>query len=577
MHFTFLLGILGFLQASFLPGQLILQPYKQQLPLLARLAYGLCLSVVANYVIGVVLLLMGWLTQPVLIGIISVEVVTLFIMSCCRPLQHIRPLWQRLSQCRHDLCASPWGCVVFYGALLTLLAYVLLVLNHYGQVFYVGDDLFAWNSWAHALAAGKIPKTQGYPLLFPMNQAMIYVLMGTLPQITILFFSVLLMSLFPLACLVILWDECLRKATHAKALGVVLIGALFIVMQKRYVGSGYVDIPTACLSFAAIMGIVRVSDAQLPPRFLISVVGLIAAGAMVGKQAGALTGILTVVMTGIWYQWRWRIVLSQIVLCLIIGASWYVFYFYFYDPHGMSMKVHELTQGMYGHDTLLQRLWHAAHLLKGLYWVCFVLSLVAMVVSHQVRWLVLLMVIVGTAIWAYGFSYDDRNIAIVLPFLGMSAAIGLVAVLKKLPHWNLMRFSSRWWGVVALILFAVLSQFKPFSLSKMQQHQNQQFIRMLTPASTVQMLLGYEKSHGFEGKIATNWPSIRYIPGIKPYAMWVSDNELASAIMSHKVSYVLVDRDSSWHPLVQYFVKNELLQPVSYADNVVLYQVRRGH
>jgi hypothetical protein len=573
MHFSFFLGVLGLLQASFLPGQILLQPYKQRLPLLARLAYGLCLSVVANYIIGAVLLLLGWLTQPVLISIIAVEMIVLFIMSWRSPIV-AQPFWYRLIACRSTLCHHSWGCVAFYGALLSLLAYTLLVINHYGQVFYVGDDLFSWNSWAHVLAAGHIPKTQGYPLLFPMNQAMIYVLMGTLPQVTILFFSVLFMALFPLACLLILWDECLRQPSHAKALGVVLIGALFAVMQKRYVGSGYVDIPTACLGFAAVMGIVRVSEQELPPSFLMTVVGLIAAGAMVGKQAGSLAGIVVLIMTGIWYQWRWRIALVQVLLFLLIGASWYGFYFCFYDPHGMSMKVHELTQGMYGHDTIMQRLWHAAHLLKGFYWICFLLSLVAMIISRQVRWLVLLTVVLGSVIWAYGFSYDDRNIAMVLPFLGFTAAIGLVAVLKTMACWNLRKLSIHWWGLIALILLVVLSQLKPFSLSKMQRHQDRQFIRMLTPESTVQMLLGYKKLHGFSGKIATNWPSIRYIPGVKQYAVWVSDSELAVVVHLRKVHYVLADRDSSWYPIAQQLVRKGELQPVSYANDVVLYQVK---
>ena len=58
------------------------------------------------------------------------------------------------------------------------------------------------------------------------------------------------------------------------------------------------------------------------------------------------------------------------------------------------------------------------------------------------RWLILLVAAPFGFLWALGFSYDLRNLALAVPFLGAAAGIG-IAELGGLLRWNVGRRASR--------------------------------------------------------------------------------------------------------------------------------------
>jgi hypothetical protein len=576
LNMTFFWGMLALAQTLVLPGQLLLQPYKKHLPVLTRLVVGIPLSLTVSYLIGVILLAVGCFLPWVLRSIVAVELVILMILANRLPALQ-QPFWQRYQQAYHKMATSALGKVLFYGALLVLLWAASIIATRYGQVFWVNDSLISWNGWARALAESHIPQTYSYPWLLPINQAVTYVMIGLPPALHIDLFAVLLMSIFPLLCLLALWDRFLAQPQKVHLLGILIIAWLMYSIFGGFLGQGYAHIPTATIAFVTMMALLIGIDAKLPAHFFVMVIGLLMAGVAVAKQAGIWFGPVIILLTAVWYRRSAMVIVGQILMWLLLGISWYGFN-HFYHPGRTQQLLQFLTHAIYHGEGWWQRVVGVFKEPHKWFWICMILALYAMKTDRFARWVVPGVVLLGTLIWALGFSYGYRNVAIVIPFLGYCSAIGLAAIAQwpkmkalrvNITAWTLKRMPAFWIVLVVLVVFA-LSQQTRWSVAQYRSNQAESFRQLLGPSAN--MLYGYASRHGLDGTVATLDGRLIFLPQTQGNVRYIRPEKLISAVDTGQVQYII--SDSEYKPYIQHLLHQDKLVPVSYTYHSVLYQVQ---
>jgi len=576
LHMTFFWGMMALAQVLWLPGQLLLQPYKKYLPLLTRLLIGVPLSLTVSYLIGVILLAVSCFVPWVLRSIVVVELIIMMILASRLSTPH-RPFWQRYQQAYQQVTSSIWGNMLFYSAVLVLLWASSIIVTRYGQVFWMNDSLISWNHWAQQLAVSQVPQSYSYPWLFPMNQAITYVMIGLPPELHIDLFAVLLMSVFPLLCLLALWDRFLWQPQKVNLLGIVIIAWLMYSIFGGFLGHGYADIPTASVAFVTMMALLVGIDTKLPAHFFMVIIGLLIVSTSVAKQAGIWFGLVIILLTAAWYRRSAKIIYVQLLMWLLLGVSWYIFV-HFDHPGRTEQLLYYLTHGMSHGEDGWQRVMHVFKEPHKWFWLCLILALYAMKVNRFSRWIVPGVVVLGTMIWAIGFSYDYRNVAIVIPFLGYCSAMGLAAIAQwpkvqamrtGMAIWTSNRTPTFWLGLAVLVIF-VLSQEPRWSVAQYRSNQAKSFRQLLGP--TADMLYGYDKQHGLEGTVATLDGTLTHLPPTQAKVRYVLPSQLIEEVNTGRIRYIIASVE--YQPYIEQLLKQGRLVPVCYTYHSTLYQVR---
>jgi hypothetical protein len=125
-------------------------------------------------------------------------------------------------------------------------------------------------------------------------------------------------------------------------------------------------------------------------------------------------------------------------------------------------------------------------------------------------------------LWAFFFSYDLRNVTLLLPFLGLSMAIGTLVLLKYVLRWiptlHLPK-TNIWYGILlmAILVLAVISV--KYDKQYLLQKEAEQ-ARLLMGDSTMNTrLFDLYYSKQLKGKILSGYEFLKYLPGVKQYYM----------------------------------------------------------
>jgi hypothetical protein len=475
------LGFLSFVQLTILPGWLITWRWRAP-SWLARVLVAFGLSLLFNHLLVLLLVALGWLGHPVVLGLVSVELLVL-LWLLYRSHWAIIPRSVTLlfpDDLSDDITLPRWlGRTLFWliitaaaAALWTILARVIS-LNP--GVFDLWDDFVSFNHWAVEWYNGIVPsKTQWYPQLVPTNWALAYQIMGSSD---IQFFVKAVMGVFPIAILLTFIDLFYRSKRAAFLLGLSFTTVLFLALSSVFIGSGYVDIPVTFFAFLA--GAMLLPD-LFAKRFIPSHVimaGVLVAGAGLTKQAGLFTILPLLIWVGLlaWGQKKkWllvgRRVLSIFLIFGVLIAPWYGYKFWQMQTGRDTSEVVIIESAVVrtiGERTVFGR-WlygvqevgvhtsgqlllsaHLASIDKGkLIWsasrqpisspVIFTIMwgliiLLGLALANPVAGLVILTVVIPFfLIWAAKYSYDFRNLDLALPFFGLAWGFGLIQLIQLL-------------------------------------------------------------------------------------------------------------------------------------------------
>ncbi len=333
-------------------------------------------------------------------------------------------------------------------------------------------------------------------------------------------------------------------------------GLLVAVLRFRMIGSGYADVPLAFFAFAAVYALLlgqNAEGAKMRHRYLM-VGAVLAAGSALTKQTGLYIALVYPLLAWLFVLrsgpqgglWRHaRVLLRSALLIGVLVGPWYLYKFAEFhaakDHNNTALLVYDIHEGR----NLPQRMSHGASMLAEattpLGAVLLLLAIGAALRDPVQRWLVGLVVAPLGLIWAAAFSYDLRNLALILPFAGAAAGTGLwraaerlgawargwpvatrvqhadVGQIANLPHsWRVGNLPHSMRGlrvghVAGLLALAVVATCLCVSEKTLRERQERQQ-RLVGIPKLNQRLYAYVESHGDPAVIATDYQALAWLP-----------------------------------------------------------------
>jgi hypothetical protein len=543
-----ILGNLAVIQIIFLPGFLLLQPFKlKKVGIFSTLIFSFGLSLLANYTGIFLLTALGLYTAPVIYAICALECILLIKVlwpAFSTPLQqaatdglaNLRSMvasWSIFLPDDEDRKRNPSRLIYLVLIVILLLLSVdafiwlfKLLIYNYGEVFQTWDAIRSWNPWAVGWARNTFPDlSMLYPQLIPANWSLTYVFMGT-SQVQ--FYAKWIMPLFTIFTLLILVDLGLEH----KTLGFLVAAVIARYMIKKFLGDwitdGYVDIPLMFFAFLSVFPLIK-AIYQTDPKIKLTYVflgALFTAGAGVTKQGGLFMVIAYPILAYFLvikdlkgYQPRIPLWAGYLLIILVLVTPWYLYkevtFIKGVDITGIDYVTHE----WYGNATLFERITNAAISLEK-YLAVYIAAILAFPLLNKTYRLILLAIVIPyTFFWAGYVSYEVRTLSLVFPFVCLVAGMGIdrfiqitLDFLSRL-HWERIKLYPLPIFIVAGLIFlgARLEAQTPNSvLIDTQVAQQKKLVLPRLNDRIYQALAAREPG----AIILTNYPLIGYLPGL---------------------------------------------------------------
>ncbi len=534
----FIIGLLAFLQTTFIPGFLLLKYTKTKIDKIRQLVYGFGLSLLINYLLVFLLTITG-IYRPFTLYIIlfSEGILLVYYYWKHRPPGYIKLDFPQYAASLKRFIASH---SLVYNLLLlisfaVILWYVFLFFYFMGGVFEHWDPVVGWNRFALDWADNRLPDhSWRYPQLIPANWSLSYVLLQNTDAQC---FAKAIMPLFSIGVLLLFLDAGLRipKRKNLFLTGLILYGIFLAYMyDPSYIASGYVDIAVSFFAFLAFHAVHRFGEENNRGNFSQVWRGVVfASAAAVTKQSGLF--ILAVILVWAFIRiFKNRrtfspkktagIILVVLLTVTIISVSWYALK-QIHIQSGKDESGIEMVQRAHHGAGYVERFTgavtklavHRHPKLQFLFYTGILVMLLGLF-HRQSRRVTLFIVIPYTLIWGFFFSYDFRNLGPVIPFMALAAAGGLAFLRKllrggkKIPVVNIPVFPL----IIVVLLGLAAMNFTFLEKDTIIRGQINKKMKMGdTELNT--LLYRFHKEQAITGKIATNYQYLRYLPGLEQF------------------------------------------------------------
>ena len=420
----FFWGMVSILQLCYIPGSLLVLAFLGQRKWYEMIPLAFGLSLLANYIVVFVLVLLKIYTRHVMIGIIAVELIVYFYMLYRKNNCATVPAYDSQKEKLVSIKLLENLHILLIVAICMTWVYVL---QHAGDIFQGWDAVVSWNRWAVDWASNRIPNQMWhYPQLLPAGWSVSYVLMN---DVHIQFFAVLTCLFFiPMAAhaFFVLYN----KSNRIEAVIAALVFFAVAIGMELHKLIGFADFPVAVILVLALACLIIASNQGISEKESIRYValGLILAGTTgVVKQAG-IFGYITYIalMIGYWrdnYLPRNLLSRKMIILCFIgtifLVFSWYMFVRWRIAIGIDSSEIGYVTDGIYKGRGYLDRIAQTLHRFPTP-WVVTGLALPGLFLRRTK-----IITICGTIyslLWGCFWSYDVRNFSVALPILAFAIA-----------------------------------------------------------------------------------------------------------------------------------------------------------
>ena len=474
------------------------------------------------------------------------------------------------------------------SAFILALGGVLLYIKSFAfpqnATFVSYDAVVSWNRWALDWYHNQFPTlTYNYPQLIPTNWSIIYQFIGEdQVKIFVKTFMGLIEVFIPLTIF---------------ALGIIKRRAVFFtgtfltcLLQVKFgsLSSGYVDSAVAFFGLLSIVFLFLAQDEKVKTKY-IYLGALFTAIATVTKQAGLWSVLTYLLLVFILHketvhQKIHRILLKIAATDLIIILPWNI-YNQIQISKGLDHSVlHHVITLSSQNRTTLQVISHAInHILLYLKnpfipgTILLILLLILLFFSYKDNFwkkITSIVILPYAVIWIFFFSYDIRNFNLIVPLIGLSAAVGLhnlsnlnsrlqnkftnassidikTVVVKSVE--KIESISDKIKPVYLLIAFLIVILFLPLiypnsylieSSIEDQKMNDNHFLN--------QALYDYQEMYGFNGKILTAYQILNYLPGLENYYIGGSETNIdyINKLNQPEVAYGLA-KPNSMHPEVK--------------------------
>jgi len=582
------LGILSIFQITFLPGLVVSQLVKLR-GMWNIILVSLALSPIINYLLVFITTVLGLYNQPVTLMFFGIELA--FLIYLTYPIlnktlgqifkyQEIAIFFDEYLNKNNDtigwikIFTKIILAIIFSFAVFVILYYISIYAALKSSVFTTWDAVVSWDRWAVDWYNNHLPiQTWHYPQLIPANWSLTYQFMG---DSRIKFFAKDFMGFIEVYILLTIFTLGIVRREVGYFFGVIFTAWLQWVLGSR--GNGYVDSSVAffALSSVACLLISEKGDNQSKSIY-IYLGAIFAAGAAVTKQAGlwvvlAYPFLLFFINNK---EENRRYVYSHIPGILVIYTL-IIFPWYGYKEYQIrtSKEVSEISYVISLVDpskSWPQRLENSFTLIKDHFKliserVIVVLLSFLMIFAYNEKFykvLLGLIIIPFTLLWALYFSYDTRNLNLVIPLIGLAAGIGLQKILNKLKQIDIFYIPIKILSSIKIvyllipILFVFLLPLRysdTYMINKSIAKQKQIGYPWLN-----QRIYEHQSRFGFDGKILTDYQYLGFLPGLEQYYSLGHSNfplTFIKQINDTSVGYTLLNSDWASPEVIEYVRQN---------------------
>ncbi len=557
-------AIVSFFQLTFIPGFIFLKFFRlRNTGFLGTIIYSFGLSLLINYLLVYHLALAGIYVPAAVYAILAIELILAVILVLKKRLILSGRLYLDLSS---EMRSFPQNIMPVLSILAILGSFYFFFADYMG-VFTHWDAVFSWNRWAIDWYLNDIPQlTYLYPQLIPANWSLSYMMMQ---DSSLQFTARSIMPLFAILVPVIFFDLYLQKKKMAFPVSIIFFSILVLLYSIPYIDSGYVDFASAFLSAAAFHAMLA-TDKEKPESRQVLVAFMLASAAAAAKQAGFIILVFAI----IWFIWLMavnrqalerKVILKNalaVLLVMLISLYWYI------------IKAADIARGRdfstlrfllvdIHHDAgIWERFLSGLELLRAnpvFLLVLAALSFMALF-DRRSRWFTLGITIPSFLLWAFFFSYDDRNIIMTFPFLAWSGASGTIFLLEKIGAEKLLaRFSSKYPGlfkrrpdiriklwprhVSLLLAFSIILAliFLAGAYGETLKEDQVRKQKNIGDSTINEMLYEYMEHNGIEGRIITDYYWVTALPGFEDADGKIFLENDRFVILSNSDSYDLID------------------------------------
>lgn len=585
----FAIGLFSVFQVFFAPGILILQLMRFRGNVLERLAFSVGLSLIANYCGVLILAVLGLYQRPIVFAAVALELATLVYLGrgfLAKPFSQViadgwrglngwinaqRVIWDEENKDRLaiQIIKYVFALLAAIVAMTAVWWTVRLFAYNLGQVFNTWDAILSWNQWAVIWAQGRLPSgTSLYPQLMPANWSLLYVIQG---DATLQLFAKAMMPIFSFLIFLLMTGYGFETRMAGFFIGVELTRLMFKKFTGESLTDGYVDIPATFFGFLAVYALLKARQFTSPQqRLRFAQLALIfAAGAAVTKQMGLYILLLTPLLAYLLVfrqpaqapegRVHWKPILVSAGIAALIALPWYVYKLVSIQLGMDVSNISYLTGEIHASAGLLERALAAFQMLEKYSFLLLFLLPAFFVLDSGLRWIAAVVILPYTLIWAFFFSYDARNLALALPFIGCCAGVGvqrLISIgLDGIARLKIL--SLRVVFFVSLMLLAGVSF--NFILTDTNLHQQQiAQQRQIFNSQLNEKLYAYIAQYGPTIRILTNYP-VAYLPGLENNQVnfWYRDpQEFDYFVQDQTITHLLVPNNA--HPQILAKIDEEL-------------------
>lgn len=611
------LGILSVFQLAFLPGLVFTRLVKLQ-GFWETILLSIALSPIINYVFVFVTAVLGIYNRPSVFVFLGTEIILLIYLS--RPFLSTtcEQLFKSMKVVRFfkeylDSDKSGW-VGVFTKALLALLlglaAYhvwcsLRIYANQEHSVFAVWDAVVSWGRWAVDWYNSDLPRmTWHYPQLIPANWSLTHQFVG---DSYIKLFAKHYMALIEVFVLVTVFALGIIKRHAGYFIAVTLTAWLQSALGSN--GNGNVDTSVAFFALSAVACLLLARNSKNRSIY-IYVGAAIAAGAAVTKQAGLWMAIcfpLLMILSTIKGSRRESLGYMRgiALIYLLLIVPWYGYKEYQIRRGEDASEVQLVTSLASRGKNASQTFGSAIDLLETAVETprlsgrsCLVVLSVLVLFSCRDLFfagLTGLVIVPFVLIWVFFFSYDTRNVNMVVPLVGMAAGMGIKniidVVINRLAVFDrcinnrlqthvkvLVSIRAVYLTIPVLAIFLLPIKYTDgYMIGKSIAKQKE-----MGEPELNKRLYSYQEEHGLNGKILTDYQYLGSLPGLEQYYQLGFSNTRDTFIQQFnrpEIGYALVRRGWMSPEVESYIdrlVANEKIEVIFEYDTFLLVTTCRG-
>jgi len=568
----YILGILSLLQILLLPGTILLKFFKIEKGCIQNLVFTFGLSLIFNFlwVFGLTIFSINYPAAHYILFVIEIVIfLWLYRDALLAPIESHAKVWvitfKEMPNSLAFIFQKDEG-ETFFSRLIKTIIYTIFLLwaisgliwfstvliDNWGTAFKLWDAVVSWNRWAVNLSNNLFSSNSRYPLLIPANFSITY---SFLRNSEIQIFAKSIMPIFTLFTWLLMLDLAFEYKKPGIFIGMVITRYLTKKFLYKYLGEGYVDVALLFFSFLTVYALLKAdrADEDSTKTQYLYLGAIFAAGTALTKQNGLLIFAFypllayLLVTDNMMYKntnERLRIIFKPILLGLIVLLPWYIF-----NETRIILGLNStnvlylMSADRHNGRTYLERVIRAFEILE-IYSFLFPFVLITFpLIQKKFRQIALIIIFPYTLIWAFLFSIFPRNLAMVFPFLGITAGLGVEGLINFTLGLGEKVKLQRIKSVVYLSIFImlILGAGVVYTDQKIYDTQIEEQKEALFPGVNIKLYEFFE-NEGFYGPIMTKYP-IRYLPHLEKM-------EIREPFTSYKEFY----DNFSAHPEAKYFL-----------------------